>query len=153
MSNILEDYKIYTGKHGLVHPWSDRGSNNGVLYTAQAIMALKKHGALNTAEHGRLVTVYANCEGSPGLTHRAPDNPGLQEGPDDYFGAFYADLVLNTGFSKRFLTYGRTEGATSCLPKESQSAFLTRVIYNILSRFGTRPAPFVYNNPQARVFN
>lgn len=148
---ILEDYKTVTDKDGLVQPPEGR-SNNGVRYTGEMVIALVKHGALSQEESTRLRAVLSSCEREPGLLMRSPRNTGGYQSVDDTIAAITIDHFVGTGFTKRFLEYGRTQGATFVdksikkYPKEGE------LVFALFTFLGAVPVKYVYNNIVPRGF-
>lgn len=110
-NKILSDFDLYVDEFGLTQDKTDgsRGitSGNGILYTAEHMVCLRLLlGEIPERHARRARKAVLSCEKRYGLLWRAPDKDD-QTGPDDYYGAIVLDHYLNTGFSERFLDYGR----------------------------------------------
>ena len=150
--DLKELYKNHTDNFGLITP-DGKESGNGILYTAQYIAAAKRYDQLPTQERNRLVDLYNSCESFPGLLMRAPEGKEAdQQGPDDHYGALYADKILATGFAQRFLDHGET-GANKYEVREGHPPFWTKALYTVLSLGGLRRVKNVYNQPRPFTFN
>lgn len=108
---IINQYKTFTDYKGLVQPTPAAVSHNGVLYTAQYVVALMRHNSLTEHERARLIQVFRSCELEPGLLMRHPvEHREVQQGPDDYVGAITASYLLGSHQAHRILEYGRHHG-------------------------------------------
>lgn len=103
---LREDFAEYTDKDGLLQPWTDRSSGNGLLYTSEMFILLVKLGMARQKDYDHYFSILKSCEVVPGLYHRSPDNKD-QQGPDDYVGITAAGLLLGTVVPKWVLDYGR----------------------------------------------
>jgi len=149
--NIKDDYVKFIDKWGLVQPPpKGKTSANGARYTAEYIAVLKLHNQLSEEEKSRLRAVYRNLEAEPGLLMRTPDNKWGQESIDNTLSCIYVDHVINTGFCRRWLKYGRVHSAESFNTNETKK--YAKLIYNILSCFGFFSVKFVFNNKTPYTF-
>ena len=162
---IVKDYESFMDEYGLVQPdHKDEKrppSQNGTLFTAQYIVALNHHKALQF-EIARLHKLYLSCESLPGLLTRTPAGTlraKEQEGPDNHYAAIYVDMVLHTGFSKRFLEYGKTAKITKYSadnkPSKMEAAKwekYTKWGYRILKVLGLGNPKKVYNAEKPDTF-
>lgn len=175
MSRIKNDYLKVTDGNGLVQPpdWNSNGSvktsGNGARYTAEYVMALVKHNALDNQERVRLQKAYAALEKEPGLLMRTPQNTFGQQSVDDTVAAITADHYLKTGFAERWLRYGREQGAIHygedrkgkwqsftipLIKKEIVITYewLSPKLYKLLKFLRGGTAKGVYNNEKPRVW-
>lgn len=154
--NIYDEFAPYLDEYGFIEPWTGGDSSgNGPLYTAQYVAALVKHKALlhvRMDEFFRMHHLYKSCELQPGLPMRTPKNEIGQESLDNVLALIYADTVLGTNFSVRFLEYGKIFGATKIDPSRVNQKY-TKLVYNILSLFGLRKIKKVYNNENPGTFS
>lgn len=142
--SIQDDFKNYTDQYGLVQPNPNGGSGNGLLYTAEAIVALFDKGALSQQNIDDFKKAYASCEKEPGLMMRSPIGGPMNsdgEAPDDYVGCGAASFFLNDGLAERILKYGR--GSPS---KYGDTGLWARILYLVLSKCGLSKIPYNYNN-------
>lgn len=106
--SILSSLQPYTDANGLICPQSNPAidsTNNGLLYTAEAIVALMDNGELTPELKQHFMTVYGSCEVILGLMKRLPDGTGGQEGPDDYYGCGAAAAFCDPSFAQDILNY------------------------------------------------
>lgn len=157
MSQIQKDHLPYLDKWGMVTTSQDGITDqNGARWTAQYVACLEKHGELDGPERKRLVKVLRTLEATePGLLWRTPDKQGGQEGPDNTYAMFYLDSVLQTGFSKRWLKYGKEQGANHLNTDSWHEKYpkLAKTLYYTMSLGGLRDVKYVYNNEHPRAFN
>lgn len=109
--SIKESYYDYFKKYGFVTN-GDETCDNGVRFTTEFLFVLDKYGELDqdTVDFNR--ELFNSCEMRPGLLRRTPEMVNDQEGPDNNYAAIAADVLLDTGYAKRFLEYGETTRVT-----------------------------------------
>jgi hypothetical protein len=160
MSNKLEldiAYLPYIDRFGLVQPEPGEPagtSGNGILYTAQAIVAYNDHGHLDSDKTRNFEKAISACETQPGLLHRAPEGKTDQEGPDDYVGAALASRYVDGGaLARRVLQYGQ-QGVDKYNPEfeDEHKRKYSKIVFNILSLGGRRKIKYVYNNSNPGYF-
>ena len=111
MAEILDDYTPYTDEYGLIQNNAiGLLTGNGIRYTAEFVLALHIHHALEPIEKTRIALVLDACFRLPGLLNRVPNANTWQEGPDDYVAMATAGVFLNTNFAGLILNYGRNNG-------------------------------------------
>ncbi len=100
----------YFDQYGLVTPSqnSPYSSDNGLLYSSQAYILLKRHGEMKPEIESWFKRVVKSCEIEPGLFQRLPLKHGKtrQQGPDDYIGLCAASQEI----AERVWTYGKKHG-------------------------------------------
>lgn len=156
MPQIIDEHKPYLDEYGFIESSINNRSQNKARWTAQYLGALVRNNALTQEEQARLRKAFQSLEAtSPGLLWRDPQKNGGQEGPDNLYASFYADSILGTGFSKRFLKYGRTLGANHLNTDSFHEKHpkLAKWIYNIRTLGGLLKFPFVFNNEDEFAFN
>lgn len=143
---IQDDFKSVTDSYGLVQPFG-LWSGNGLLYSAEAIVALNDNKALDAATIQSFWKAYYGCMVQIGLVERLPGYKD-QEGPDDYHGCALASRYLGANLAHDILVYGQYKGADkwSAEYEHPDDVKLSRVIYSILSVGGLRKVKYVYNN-------
>lgn len=150
--SITDDYKPYTDKFGLVQPeaGSPAGtSGNGLLYTAQAVVAYHDNDDLTQLKALAFDTVFTMCEKQPGLMMRAPQGKDDQEGPDDYVGCGLFSSYADDGeLAKRILSYGDVRCITfDPLAEDASKRTLSKIVYYTLRILNLgRGIRYVYNN-------
>lgn len=94
--SIKEELDKYLDADGLIAPALGQGSNNGVLYMAEAIVILTKNLQDVPKEY-----IYAlhRCVTRDGILQRHPGGGGGQQGPDDYIGFLVAMYHLINPYS------------------------------------------------------
>lgn len=116
MTNMGLREEIYQGGYvdqfGLIAPsrvTPDRvyGSQNGLLFTAEFVVMLKKRGELTFDAKEHFFNIYQKCMVEKGLFARGPGHPE-QEGPDDYVGIAALSYALDLPLAKWVLDYGRS---------------------------------------------
>lgn len=152
MTLMNEDYKPYTDRFGLVQPepGDPAGtSGNGLLYTAQAVVAYHDNDELTYPKMLLFEEAFMACEKEPGLMNRAPEGKDDQEGPDDYVGCGLMSSYADDGsLARRILAYGNKRCSTFDPAAEDESKrFWSRIVYYVLRvlNFG-RGIRYVYNN-------
>jgi hypothetical protein len=156
---IKDDFKVYTDQYGLVQPSPGETSGNGLLYTAEYILALAAHGALDDAEKQRLMAVYRACQVLPGLMRRSPAGApfcGDQEGPDDYVGVGAAANLIGTSLAQDVVKYGQSQGADrwSSITEDEGNQTWSKVLYWTLRVLSLgSPVRWVWNNNDPRGFS
>lgn len=87
---IKDEISLYIDSEGLVSPAApppgEPGSNNGVLYTSEYIIALLRNGQAQESDILSYLNKLSACMRQPGLLGRHLGGIGDQEGPDDYIG-------------------------------------------------------------------
>lgn len=109
--SLRDEITPYVDGNGFVSPGrvpsgQMQGSDNGLCFTAEFLITLKKRqeGLPSDAEQWR--KLFASCEIEPGLFDRAPRD-GDPEAPDDFYGVAAACAVLDTPeIAQRILDYG-----------------------------------------------
>lgn len=149
--DIIEDYKRYTDKFGLVQPRRDSTSGNGARYTAEYILALDLESRLD-AEKERLTKVYNSLMAEPGLLMRTPDNGFGYQSIDDTIGALTASYFLRTNYAQDYLDYGKEKPATSIDLTDTDKEATNKVVWWLLSR-GKGSVSSVYNNVHPERFH
>ena len=106
---VREAFKPYIDDHGLVQPGLGRGSNNGILFTAEYYITLLKAGELTPEDKKTFESIMDACQPEPGLTNRQPPNTPHddQEGLDDYIGLLAAAFLLGSDIGTEVLDYGK----------------------------------------------
>lgn len=150
--SIRDDYKAYTDSFGLIQPESGNPagtSGNGVLYTAQAIVAFHDNDELTQLDSLRFDSTLQACEKEPGLLMRAPAGKDDQEGPDDYVGIGLASSYNDDGEqAKRVIAYGQNRCITfDPLAEDAYKLKLSKIIFKVLMVLSLgRGIRYVYNN-------
>lgn len=167
MSAILDDYLPYTDQFGLIQPSKNEDpsqpastSGNGVLYSAEAIVAWSDNGILDDDIKKMWQAVYARCEIEPGLLDRAPSKKDDQEGPDDFHGAALASAFMDKhgDFACRILYYGEAkpctaeyddqyeeDGTVKIWKWEVDRKKLSKFIYRVMKFFSPKGIRYIYN--------
>lgn len=96
----------YVDKDGLVSPNQDGGSNNGVMYTGEFVVLLKRNDELTPAMQEYWKSSMAQCEIKKGIVRRSPSNDRDDEGPDDYHGYLCGAKLCDPSRARAFLWYG-----------------------------------------------
>jgi len=126
---MLQDEIIpYIDANGFVQPGLGAESFNGVLYTSEYIVLLKRLGQLTPSAQLQWATALTKVTLAPGLIERTPTY-NAQEGPDDYIGYLAAGKYINSKDAIDVWNYGLTHyGAfNNTYPgKWSWTAFLWR---------------------------
>lgn len=108
---IKEAYKNFIDDIGQVHPALHPKvgqSQNGLRWTSEYMMLLKRYGELTDADIDSYRNMVKLCMVEPGLLSRFPGS-GEQEGPDDYYALLAACYFLGIkDIPKLILNYGRT---------------------------------------------
>jgi len=170
---IQNDFKPYIDQFHLVQPEKSSTPNtpaptsgNGLLYTAQAIVALYQNQALTQDLIINFRKAYKDCQIFPGLFKRAPNKTDL-EGPDDYYGVALASMYLSkySVMAKNVLTYGQTflakynnpefepDEAIKILNFKISRKTLNAILFPILKLFYPKGVPYVYNNQCFQMFH
>ena len=172
MSKIIDDYLPYTDKFGLIQPEKNQNpslpagtSGNGLLYSAQAIVAWEENGVLDAQTKEMWRNVYSRCEYKLGLMLKAPQGKTDQEGPDDYFGAILASAYVDEGELAMHMLYRAEITCNKFDPsKESQEdmnllgmSIPKRIISNVLFKIlmllsGNRGIKKIFNNENSEYF-
>lgn len=149
--SLLSSLQLYIDLNGLVcstiNPVVD-STNNGLLYTAEAIIALNDNNELTPELIQQFNNVYQSCEIVPGLMKRLPDGAGGQEGPDDYYGCGAASVYLGPQLAQDILDYGSKPSTSSSLP-----TLWSKIVYYILRLVYWSGISQIYNNETPRQFN
>lgn len=103
--NLKEDIKPYLDQWGFVQPALGANSFNGVLYTAEYILALYKQNILTMNDISNCINTINKVIIEPGLIKRTPSY-NEQEGPDDYIGFLCVAKLFSSNYAKDFLKYG-----------------------------------------------
>ena len=149
-TDLKAAFQPYTDQWGLVQPQAGSSSGNGLLYTAEAIAALKANNQLTTDMKAQYWAAYEACEVQPGLFHRRPDGAFGQNQQDDYIGIAYAARHLDRpDIAQRVLDYGDI-GANRLT---STPASGDEIAYKALSLFGLLTVKNVYNDIEPGAFN
>lgn len=106
--SIRDDFKPYVDGNNLLAPSPvgsnpGKGSDNGVMYTSEYFIMLKKQNLLCAADCADYDNRISKCVGSNGMLNRA-SNDTDQEGPDDYYGVLNGCMELsNVKYPRAFL--------------------------------------------------
>jgi hypothetical protein len=154
---VRQDCSTYFDQYGLMQPGPSVSSGNGLLFTAEYIMALMFNNELDEEERQRLIKVYNSCELEPGLLMRSPIGAPFnqdQEGPDDYVGAAAASYFLRDSLAERILKYGNEKGAYKYADEyeEPDRREESRLFWGLKSLGGTLRIDYVYNNIHPEYF-
>ncbi len=152
--SVIADNKPWQDKYGLSQD-NNKGktTQNGVRFTGQYLRSLIRHNELTFAEAVRIADVLKACElNGDGLLYRDPDGGGGQEGPDNTYANIYCDHILGTGFSKRWLKYGRENRATF-FDAAGEIKWYGRPLYYLLRLFNWKGIKYVYNTENIGGFN
>ena len=149
--SVIDRLKKWRDKWYLTQD-NDQGNTtqNGVRFTGHSVRSLIIKKEITAEEAGKIAGTVIACELEPGLLYRDPLGGGGQEGPDNTYANLYIDDVLETGFAKRWLKYGRTNGANRI---ENGVSFWHRVGYYILSLGGFKCVNYTYNTVNLRAWN
>lgn len=112
--SILEDYKPFIDKYGLVQPKPGYTSGNGIRYSAEAMYALltsKSCGTVLASLVGQLDAAIYNCTSFSAPTEKVffiRRHPGGEPTTvDDYTAAVFAEFLQQAALLSRwFLDYG-----------------------------------------------
>ena len=143
--SIKEDFLACTDEWGLVQDRPGVTSDNGILFTAEAILALLANNSLDETTRQGYIAAIKSCQKEEGLYKRAPNKDG-QEAPDDYYGLACASLYLESDMAKSVLEYGRKGTTHWSAATEKPENKWSKVTYNILSLGGLSPIKWVWNN-------
>jgi hypothetical protein len=146
--DIIEEYRTYFDKFGMVQPTIGGNSFNGVRYTGEYVIALHKEGKLDEkGERNRLFLLFKSLQREPGLLMRTPENEGGYQSIDDTIAALTADYYIYGGFAEKFLEYGRLYPAVIMDESDPNKEKVQQGwgIYNILRTIYGQPK-YVYNN-------
>ncbi len=92
---VRQAFEQYRDKAGLIQPVINPGqdaSGNGLLYTAEYVLALHKLKLLTVEDCHKFLTTVYKCMLEPGLLKRSPTHTD-QQGLDDYVGVMAALYV------------------------------------------------------------
>lgn len=110
MSTVKQAYQSYFDEFGLVNPWPDQLSNNGLRYLAEYAACLVVSDEMDEHRKVELQATLSLCEKSPGLYDRKPGCT-IQTSVDDYMGIMYiAHVIGDRGIAKRFIEHGKSTG-------------------------------------------
>lgn len=122
---ILEDYKPYIDKYGLVQDKPGNTSGNGIRYSSEALYAFYKH-RVPYFEIDKLENAIIACESTEEIwlerwfLKRHPS--GEPTTVDDYTAALFADHLSGLGTSHTFLSV-RSEQGYMYAPDDSDFRF------------------------------
>lgn len=117
MSLLKEEIKPYVDRFGFISPrpydWGTNtpGSGNGILYTSEYYITLKRLNEIDSDDRARFINVIAQCEVQKGLYRRAPGWIDYNEAQDDYLGLLTASYLINPIIAKQILDYGKKSKA------------------------------------------
>lgn len=152
--SIVQRSSDYTF-NGLIHDSTGGISGNGLLYTAEWVLALSNLSLLSPSNRIKFVGAYNSHMRIEGLMMRTPSNAFGQEGPDDYFGVAAASKVLDHGtLAKAILEYGK-KGATQfdLTPTERRDIKKEKILFYTLKILGLGRIKYVFNNLDPSLFN
>src|ERR1039458_9958696 len=108
--SIRDDFKPYIDGNNLLSPSPTnsspgKASDNGVMYTSEYFIMLKKNGDLQNTDPADYSSRIAACIDLNGLLNRIPvGQSDGQEGPDDYYGVVNGCMEMdNTSIPRGFL--------------------------------------------------
>lgn len=109
--SIRDDFKKYIDGNSLNTPlpgtWiaGQSGSDNGVMFTSEYYIMLKKNGQLTDQDKLDYAQKIGQCVGPEGLLNRVPiGQSDGQEGPDDEYGVYNGCMELgNTSIPRKLL--------------------------------------------------
>lgn len=104
----INDFKEYWDGNNLLSPqpgmWipGQRGSDNGVCFTSEYMVMLKKSGLLTPEAIQKFLDAINACLDSDGLLNRAPGDPDLAD-PDDHYSLLNALIeIKETSIARGF---------------------------------------------------
>ena len=154
---ILDDYKVWSDKYGLVLPEGEDGnpvevSGNGLRYTSDFIIALYDNKALTNDVKDYFTKIYESCEEKPGLMNRLPNWPAL-EAIDDYIGCATASFFIDEGYlASKILEYPHLFPTSKLDTQFDGKPWVNKLIFYILYIFTFSKLKAVYNNQNPETF-
>lgn len=163
MNEIRAAFEKYRDPVGFIQGRPGASSGNGLLFTAEAYIAMLARGAITVGEGApELVATVQKVEAEPGRYRRTPDGQWAshdEEGPDDHIGLAAMSWAFGLPYAERLLEYGRTHTAklgqlTDLAEHEVLSTdwrWLVPGLHRLLSWFNADKAlPYNYstNDPQ-----
>lgn len=118
------ELQAYQDKYGFVQP-AEGWSGNGILYTSEAMILLKKWQELTQLQIKRFNETIQTVEIEPGLYNRFPGYDD-QEGQDDYIGLTLASNIMGTKHAKDVFNYGRSHGWVFSNKKDNKDKWPAR---------------------------
>jgi len=155
--DLISRFEQYENHYGLVEQHANiRGSQNMARFTNEADRGLCnkicKHEKSLEWKHN-----LARLELEPGLLMRSPENEGGYQSHDDISAMIAHDSRHGTGFSGRFLKYGRENRAKGLDSFKHEVKFkkkwISVVAYYALRCWFWRGIPYVYNNMETEKFH
>jgi len=125
MSKLIDDFKAYTDKHGLVGLEPGRSSQNGALFTMEYVINLIHDPNTTMQEMAleiiRLKKVFASLERHPGVTSRVPDDPSFNESMDNAIANITFSALFNkSALARRLKYHGEDVECTGVHPKYAE---------------------------------
>lgn len=117
-------------------------SGNGLLYTAEEILAYKYNRVIDYGTYSRWCKAYHDHQVEPGLIKRTIENKFGIEGPDDFFGCALFSSFCDITYAQKILAYG-DKGVSKCSPDIS---IYQKILYYALKINGFGKIRYVYNN-------
>lgn len=127
---IIDHFIKYTDEFGLIQPEPQKTSQNGLHFTALAIISLHEHGFLKELST-LFLKAYRRCEkrdskGLPtGIFHRCPTN-FEQNSIDDMMGVAVASAYLDKTIGIRVLKHWRQSGGVFVNSSLTEKAYFGR---------------------------
>jgi len=156
---IEQDFADYFDSYHLLHDKPGRITGNSARYTSEYLLAMLRAGPENKFSESFALSLGAlkDLEIQPGLIKRHPKSfQKSQQGPDDYVAviALSSKLGREYPFASRFLQHWEFEPATEFdeINENKKRLKKAKLIYNILSIWGTRPIKGVFNNNRPGTF-
>jgi len=145
--NIKDDFAPWIYE-GLCQPY-DGVSGNGLLYTAEMILALEHNNELTDIDKSTIRAAYYSHMIVDGLMKRTWGNNFGQEGPDDYAGCALASSRIDSGILAALIVQYGNKGVTRCDPN---IPFKEKILFWILKINGFGTIKNVFNNENPDLF-
>lgn len=154
---IREAFDKYRDSYGVPHITYPKISQNGMMWLAEELVILKKHGYLRDVDTKRFLSIARDFQLQKGLFRRHPDfHNHEQDSPDNYTGILTgASITKNNIIAQEMYVYGQKRtslrGAFSRYVKKGKISLSTEKFLDYL--FGWINVRFNYNNESPGTMN